>query len=384
MDGCAGVSATASRCGKSRQPTAGRYMRGALLLPLIALVLGTVRPTHAHSVGISRGNYRLLGSHVEVELIFARPEMASAVPRLDPNRDGVVSARALTEAQDAIAETVLHGIAVQAPAGPCVGTLQDVVLTEEDGLTIRAVYRCREVPEALSLQPQFFQALSHGHRHLAMVTTASTTLRAIVYEGNASVRFPAPRDTQAAQVTLDMMVWSLWRLGIEHILTGYDHLVFLFGLILVGGRLRQLLGVVTAFTVAHSITLGLAALGVWVPSPRVIEPAIALSIAYVGVENWFIKDASRRWLITFPFGLIHGFGFAGALQEIALPAGQIPLALVAFNTGVEVGQIAVLSAVLPGVLWLRRQQWFTKHGVKGLSTGVAVAGAWWFVTRVMM
>jgi hydrogenase/urease accessory protein HupE len=178
------------------------------------------------------------------------------------------------------------------------------------------------------------------------------------------------------------VAWPLFSLGVEHILTGYDHLLFLFGLILVGGTVRSLLFVISAFTLAHSITLGLATLNVWVPNPMLIEPAIALSVAYVGIENWFIADASRRWLITFPFGLIHGFGFAGALREISLPAGQIPIALAAFNIGVEAGQLAVLAIVLPIVLWLRQQHWFANWGVKGLSAGIAFAGLCWFISRV--
>src|SRR5205814_169801 len=104
--------------------------------------------------------------------------------------------------------------------------------------------------------------------------------------------------------------WPLFRLGVQHILTCYDHLVFLLGLILVGGRFRSIMVVITAFTVAHSITLGMAALQIVAPSTRLVEPAIALSIAYIGVENWYVQNASRRWMITFPFGLIHGFGFA--------------------------------------------------------------------------
>ena len=112
------------------------------------------------------------------------------------------------------------------------------------------------------------------------------------------------------------------KLGIEHILTGADHLVFLLGLLLVAGGWRPLLGVVTAFTVAHSITLALAALSIFAPSPRLVEPAIALSIAYVGVENLLNPDARQRWRITFPFGLVHGFGFAGALRAIALPRAR--------------------------------------------------------------
>jgi hydrogenase/urease accessory protein HupE len=171
-------------------------------------------------------------------------------------------------------------------------------------------------------------------------------------------------------------------MGIEHILTGYDHLVFLFGLVLLGGRPRAIVLVITAFTVAHSITLALATLGVWAPSPRIVEPAIALSIAYVGAENFFVTTAERRWRITFPFGLIHGFGFAGALREIGLPKAQVPEALVLFNLGVEMGQLAVLALVLPLIYWLRRFEWFRGRGVKGLSAAILLVGLFWFVNRV--
>ena len=155
----------------------------------------------------------------------------------------------------------------------------------------------------------------------------------------------------------------------------------MFGLILVGGGWRTVCRG-HGFTLAHSITLGVAALGVLTPSPRFVEPAIALSIAYVGIENWFVRDADRRWLITFPFGLIHGFGFASALGEISLPPAQIPLALAAFNIGVEAGQVAVLAATLPAVLWLGRRRWFADFGVKAASALITLAGLLWFVGRL--
>src|SRR5690606_7734829 len=109
-------------------------------------------------------------------------------------------------------------------------------------------------------------------------------------------------------------------------------------------------------------------------SPRLVEPAIALSIVYVGIENFFVRDASKRWRITFPFGLIHGFGFAGALEEVALPRAQIPGALLFFNLGVEVGQLAVLAVVLPMIFWLRERDWFEPRAVRVVSGAVALAG----------
>src|SRR5437867_3522899 len=175
---------------------------------------------------------------------------------------------------------------------------------------------------------------------------------------------------------------SLFRLGVEHILTGYDHLLFLLALVLVGGPLRSVLGVVTAFTLAHSVTLAVAALGVWVPRPTLIEPAIALSIAYVGIENCVRPDMRRRWRLTFLFGLVHGFGFAGALREVALSAVQIPLALASFNVGVEAGQLAVLAVVLPLVSWLGGRVWFAGRGVQVASIAISAIGLCWFVVRV--
>ncbi|MCL2451168.1 MAG: HupE/UreJ family protein, partial [Polyangiaceae bacterium] len=178
------------------------------------------------------------------------------------------------------------------------------------------------------------------------------------------------------------MVW----MGIEHIGTGYDHLAFLFGLVLVAGRLRDLLTVISAFTIAHSITLAVAALGIWTPPARVVEPAIALSIAYVGVENFFIRSPQRRWRVTLPFGLVHGFGFASALRDVALPPAEVPWALLSFNLGVEIGQVAVIAALLPLLGRLRswEAQWDRGKGlvVHALNAAVVALGGIWFVARV--
>jgi hydrogenase/urease accessory protein HupE len=216
----------------------------------------------------------------------------------------------------------------------------------------------------------------------------------VLYKGHSSFAIApdgqGPGDATAAAAASDATTpattgssaWAFFKMGIEHILTGYDHLVFLFGLVLLRARLKELLAVVTAFTIAHSITLAIAVLGIFTPSPRFVEPAIALSIAYVGIENFFVKDGSKRWRITFPFGLIHGFGFAGALQQINLPRPQIPVALVTFNLGVEAGQLFAMSIILPMVILIRQKDWFEPKGVRVLSGAVALAGGIWFVMRI--
>jgi hydrogenase/urease accessory protein HupE len=174
-------------------------------------------------------------------------------------------------------------------------------------------------------------------------------------------------------------------LGIEHILTGYDHLLFLAGLLVACRSLRTVLRIVTCFTIAHSITLALAALNVVALSSRVVEPLIAATIVFVGVENLLRGDEpTGRWALTFTFGLIHGFGFASVLREIGLGAAGAPLVapLFAFNLGVELGQVAVAAAILP-VLWaLRRVPAFARHGRPLISIVVAGIGVYWLVQRL--
>ncbi|MDB5095911.1 MAG: High-affinity nickel-transporter [Cyanobacteria bacterium RYN_339] len=169
-------------------------------------------------------------------------------------------------------------------------------------------------------------------------------------------------------------------LGIEHILMGYDHVLFLISLLMLGGGLRYLLKVVTAFTAAHSITLTLAALQlVSVPS-RLVESAIALTIVYVAAENFWRKSLDGRWVVTLLFGLVHGFGFASALAKTGLPRQNLALSLAGFNVGVELGQLVVVSVAF-GLLSLIRTQTWEPNFRRWVSAGVVGIGLFWFVQR---
>ena len=172
--------------------------------------------------------------------------------------------------------------------------------------------------------------------------------------------------------------------GIHHILIGPDHLLFLVGLLLLGGTVRRLATIVTAFTVAHSITLSLAALNIVSPPARIIEPAIALSIVYVGADNLLIRGGRdvRAW-IAFAFGFIHGFGFANVLREMDLPARALGWSLFAFNVGVEIGQLLVVAVVATALAALRsRNETAGRQLAVAGSVVVMAAGAFWFVQRV--
>jgi hydrogenase/urease accessory protein HupE len=173
--------------------------------------------------------------------------------------------------------------------------------------------------------------------------------------------------------------------GVHHILIGPDHLLFLVGLLLLGGTLRQLMLVVTAFTIAHSITLSLAALGMVIPPANAIEPAIALSIVYVGADNLLVSAGGRdtRAWIAFGFGLIHGFGFANVLREMDLPSRALGWTLFAFNVGVEIGQLVFVVLVASVLIWIRsRSEIAARRLVFAGSIFVMLTGAFWFVERV--
>ena len=172
--------------------------------------------------------------------------------------------------------------------------------------------------------------------------------------------------------------------GIHHILIGPDHILFLIGLLLLGGGWKALLKIVTAFTIGHSITLSLAALNLVTPPPSIIEPAIALSIVYVGADNLLVRGGRdvRAW-IAFAFGFIHGFGFANVLREMDLPARALGWSLFAFNLGVEIGQLLVVVAVASVLTALRsRSEIVGRRLAFAGSVVVMAAGTYWFIQRV--
>ena len=188
------------------------------------------------------------------------------------------------------------------------------------------------------------------------------------------------------------------REGVHHIWVGYDHLAFLLSLLLAAvlvrerrawrpaprmrGALLHIAGIVTAFTLAHSITLSAAALGWVTPASRWVEAAIAASVLLAALNNLRPVVVRRAWMVAFGFGLVHGFGFAGALSELGLPAGARVPALLGFNLGVELGQLAVVAIVLPILFLLRRRRWYARFVVPAVSLGIAALAAWWLLQRL--
>jgi hypothetical protein len=247
-----------------------------------------------------------------------------------------------------------------------------LVLTDENGNILgSAILSQAKVAAEFSLPEKLFP-----HNSVATPAPAAATNPAV--EKNTA----APAETKTSPSFGDF-----FRLGVGHILNfeAFDHLLFLTALLLGCQRLKPMLLVITGFTLAHSLTLALAALNVVTVSSRLVEPAIAASILFVAAENFRREEKSwHRYALTCGFGLIHGFGFAGALRASGLAGrgSEIALPLLAFNGGVEIGQLTVAAILLPVLFVLNKHSWFRRFGVRAISAAVMLVAAWWLVARI--
>jgi hydrogenase/urease accessory protein HupE len=359
---------------------------------LVALGLGSAAlafaaPANAHAIGVSRGVYTATESGLIAEIVLARAELDTLLPTLDRNHDGALTPEELAGARAELSLWFVQHLRASSSNFACDGHLQSASLAEQDGLDVKLRYRCAEKSSSLTVALGFLKELSHGHRHAAQIVEGSSTREEICFQGRDLLTILRAPASEGADSRASASGFGFLRMGFEHILSGYDHIVFLLGLILTARGVRSLLWVITAFTLGHSLSLGLVTLNVFSAPATLIEPAIALSVAYVGLENLLglrgrEQQRDRRWLLTFPFGLVHGFGFAGALQAVSVPRAELPFALLAFNSGVELGQVLLLFALLPLVLRLRPRNWFTFRAVPALSAVVIAAGMVWFFARI--
>ncbi len=194
---------------------------------------------------------------------------------------------------------------------------------------------------------------------------------------------PDSQNAALIDAPIGQQISSFIKLGIEHIWTGYDHILFLISLLMLGGELGYLLKVVTAFSLSHSVTLFLAALNIISVPSRWVEIAIALSIGYIASENLWGKEPKARWQLAFAFGLIHGLGFSSALQELDLPRTNLVTSLASFSVGIELGQFAIVLAVYLALSYLRKFSWdLTVRRM--ISGGVIVMSAIWLWERAFM
>ena len=219
------------------------------------------------------------------------------------------------------------------------------------------LYTCAVPVRNLSIRDGTAAVLGTEHHTIADIQWPGGAKQVVFENEQRDADIAIASDAASESGVVNTFV-SYLAIGIEHILLGFDHVLFIVALILPGGRLLSLAAIVTAFTLAHSLTLALSVLNILTLPTQIVEPVIALSIAYVAFENVIGKRAlSRRWAVSFIFGLVHGFGFAGALTEVGLPKSGLLSALVGFNLGVEAGQMLIVAVLLPLLIWLQRFAW---------------------------
>lgn len=289
---------------------------------------------------------------------------------------------------DALSNLVMRKVAISADGVRCEPVPGTVTppSTDRANAVVTVDYACPGTPRELAVRDDMSDALGRDYHTLVRVEALGSVQQYTLEPDQREVRVAvaAPGGGGTPEVSAGSGIFAFFRLGVEHILTGVDHLLFVLALVLRGGGIGSLLAVVTAFTVAHSATLALAVLGAVSPPACIVEPVIALSIVYVAAENVFLeRPASRRWSVGFAFGLVHGFGFAAALLKLDLPPAALAGALLSFNLGVEAGQMAVTAAFLPALLWLRGVAW-ERRAVTALSAVVLVAGLAFLVERVLI
>jgi hydrogenase/urease accessory protein HupE len=246
----------------------------------------------------------------------------------------------------------INGVAVEGEPGPMDPVRETSVASGEKYIahfwqTFR--YRAPSRPATVVLSGAFFSTRTNEH-HAILVVSWEGAKRSFSRYG--------PFDLELTPQRVQPTFWStsgefiVW--GMHHIFIGYDHIAFLLALLLAARRLGEMVRIATSFTIAHSITLLLAARGVITWPSAVTESLIAASIVYVAAENYFIKEAKYRWVLTFLFGLVHGLGFSSVLQERLQDLDSIVLPVLSFNLGVELGQIAILFVAYPIMAWIRK------------------------------
>jgi len=260
------------------------------------------------------------------------------------------------------------------------------VSSDGDGVVVQTRWSCAQESGRLRYRSTVLVDIAPDARQVVLIRSGDTTFQDLLDVSRTEAAL-----TEAPQLSIVQVIGLYLEAGVEHILTGYDHIAFLIAIVLWANSLWPVVKLVTAFTVGHSVTLSLAALDIVQIPSSIIEPAIAASIIFVAAENFFSHNVQKRWRDTFAFGLVHGFGFASALQEFGIPKSAVIPALASFNIGVEIGQIAIVAAVIPMLMAfdrLARSPIRGSHGggrtpiaVYTLSTVIAMLGSYWFLDR---
>jgi HupE / UreJ protein len=356
---------------------------------------------HAHQASDAFLTLRVDGTAVEQRLDVALRDLDRDLA-LDADGDGLLRWHEVRDRWAELERLVDAAVVVRADGSPCRSQARATPMLDEhaDGrhAVLQRTLQCEAAPLVFSIDYRLFAATDPTHRGITRIVTADGTPHTrVLVPGAAPLEVSAsgaPSATAAPQGAAGFFFE-----GLRHIAGGADHVLFVITLLLVavwrreGGRWApreqarsawaEALRLVTAFTVAHSLTLGLAAAGVLAPPPRWIESLIALSVLVAAVDNLRPFVPGPRWLTVGFFGLVHGFGFAGPLQDLGLRGGELVMPLISFNLGVEAGQLLIVLMLLPLALVLRHTSTYRRWIVAPASAAVALLALGWTLQRAL-
>jgi hydrogenase/urease accessory protein HupE len=375
-----------------------------LFLVIFAIMIYTFPSmASAHPYSASFTTIQFLENETRFEFSIDALSIIEFQEDIDSNENNVLEMSEIEDDQDHLVEFLTHTVILDKNNEQQEPELIDIKIEKKenkDFLTLSLSYPAYQPGDTITINDGlYFNDADTNYVNLLTSSYAGESSQAALQGENRSwtillteeqqeqqagdqqgnVTEPAQESEPAAKTTSSWL--SFFKLGMSHILTGYDHLLFLFALLLRKQTFKQYALIVTSFTIAHSITLSMAVLGIMDLPSKFVESIIALSIIYVAAENILKKEIHYRWGLTFVFGLIHGLGFANILQEMNLSKTNLASALISFNIGIEVVQLGIVLLLLPLLTYLHRIKESPKY-IKFGSIVIILFGAFWLVQRL--
>lgn len=348
-------------------------------LLLIITLVGVCRCASAHDEPTSFIDVHLNSAGMEIGITASVTDLAHDLAKIEPAM--LLQPTIIAAQQNALTSILTSRLKISAAGQLLPLELREILpVPEKRDLHVTFFHAWLAAPESLRMESLLFP-YDPRHRTFVNVYAGDQLLRQDILTASN----PVSEFRTSSYQGIAGVVGKFVKLGIHHIVIGPDHILFVIGLMLLGGSVGRLLKIVTAFTIAHSITLGLATFGIVSPPASIVEPVIALSIVFVGIHAFLGKKGHdpRLWF-AFCFGLIHGFGFANVLQDMVLPRQALGWSLFAFNAGVEIAQGCIVLAIVPLLGWLRRSQTVVADRlVAFVALGITAAGGFWFFQRLI-
>jgi hypothetical protein len=379
---------------RRRHRSAPIARRALIALATLALACLFARPAFAHKPSDAYLTLTLVGTRIEARWDIALRDLDYAI-RLDRDASGTITWGELRSRQADVEGLALGHLALAADGAPCPAQPGDMLVADHsDGAyaVLRFVATCPREPSAIDVDYDLFFDVDPQHHGIVRIDDGAGTRTAIFSANDRHQRF------ERATLARGRQLWSAVKLGIGHIFSGIDHLLFLIALLLPSVLVRKsdggwepvdrmrpafvdVLKIVTSFTLAHSITLSLSALEVLRLPSRFVEAGIAASVVAAALNNVVPVLGSDRWAAAFALGLLHGFGFSATLMDLGLPRQNLVLTLFGFNVGVEIGQMCIVGAFLPLAYFGRRTVAYRRGALVGGSVVIAGMASVWLVER---